>query len=208
MFIRVFSFKFVAILLWSLSTPTQASLIGFSDVVVEFFNSGNGSSTTCTGPDAATNPVCQAVNITVGNNGSFFPITSGSFITLGFLDEFILDGPGNDIFIREIGNGFEFANIFVSSTLSTDSNDFTFLGRANGNTISSFDLGAINFTDQVRAVRVSSLSNGGSAPGFDLASVQALQFVPSQIQVSEPSNLFAISFLVMGVLLYNRKRRS
>lgn len=204
---RVISFKLVIMLICSLSMPAHASLIGFADVVVEFFNSRTGTSVTCLGPDAGSNSTCNSVGITTGNNGSSFPITAGSFVTLGFLDEFIFDGPGNDIFVRELGNARELANIFVSSTLSTDASDFTFIGTANGNTVSSFDLGSINFTDQVRAVRVVSRSNGGSAPGFDLASIQAIQFVPSPITVSAPSNLFLFSFMMIGVCLYGRSKR-
>lgn len=193
-----------------LSLPAQAGLIGFADVVVEFFNNKNGSTTTCTDSSvAASNPTCSALGITLGDEASapgFFAITARSFITLGFLDEFIFDGPGNDIFIREIGNGREFADIFVSSTLSTDPNDFTLLGRANGNTVSSFDLASIGFTEQVRAVKVLSFSNGGSAPGFDLANIEALQFTPSEIptEIPEPSMMLLTSLLILGLLSRHR----
>ena len=130
-------------------------------------------------------------------------IPQDSFLTLGFVDEVIYDGPGDDIFILEVGDASELADIYISSSLSTNPADYTFLGQANGNTISSFDLADVGFTGQVRAVKVVSLQNGGApgAPGFDLANVEALQFQPTPVPALSPfgATAFTVGLLAAGL---------
>jgi hypothetical protein len=142
-------------------------------------------------PPSATVPTCVPFAVVLGDDpnypaepADYVSLPMGSFITVGFIDEVIIDGDGDDLFIQEVGDALEIADVYVSSELSTDPNDFVFLGQANGNTVSSFDLGDIGFTEGVRAVKIVSLQNGGApaAPGFDLANVQALEF-----QVTPPS---------------------
>lgn len=163
--------------------------IGFADIVVEFFDSGAGSISCPEGqggvfPPPAASANCVPLSVVLGNDSgttsNYLSLPVGSFITVGFIDDEIIDGPGDDIFISEVGNALEHAEIFVSTLHSTNPSDFTFIGIANGNTISSFDLASIGFTDQVRAVKIISLNNGGfpTAPGFDLAHVKAINFVP------------------------------
>ena len=97
-------------------------------------------------------------------------LPTGSFVTVGFTDEVGIDGPGDDIFVREAGVAGELADVFVSSNLT----DFTFLGTGNGGTTSSFDLADIGFTEPVRAVKIVGLDSGGTSPGFDVVNVQVL----------------------------------
>jgi hypothetical protein len=187
---------------------------GFADVVVEYFDSGAGSLSCPEGQGGQFTTVsistgCVPLSVTLGSDLGF-PVTPadylslpiGSFITLGFTDEVIVDGVGNDIFIQEVGDAQELADIFVSETLSTDPNDFIFLGQANGNTISSFDLASIGFTGQVRAVKIVSLANGGfpSAPGFDLANVEALSFEASSIPAPSTSWIFGAAIGALGLI--------
>jgi hypothetical protein len=177
-----------------LSSVARAD-VGYADVVVEFHDGGNGTLSCAEGqggsfPPPASSPTCVPFSVVLGsdpdvptlsNPADYLSIPMGSFVTVGFTDEIVTDGPGDDLFIQEVGNASELADVYVSSLLSTNPADYVFLGQANGNSISSFDLGSIGFLGPVSAVKIVSLQNGGapSAPGFDLASVRALQFAGS-----------------------------
>ena len=82
----------------------------------------------------------------------------------------MIDGPGNDIFVKEVGFAQELADIFVSS----DGVEFVFLGRANGGGTTELDLATIGFDEPVTAIRVVGLDSGGGSPGFDLLGIQVL----------------------------------
>lgn len=203
----------------SITNYTHASLIGYADTVVEFSNAGGGSLDCPQGQGGVFNsitnvstsaPICQPLSVVLGDDPDptavdYLSLTAGSFITVGFTDDVIFDGAGDDLFISEVGSASELADIYVSSSLSIDPNDFVFLGQANGNTVSSFDLLNIGFTDQVRAVKIVSLNNGGFpvAPGFDLANVQALNFVASQVPAPAP---LALMVLGLAALRYTRRK--
>ncbi|WP_254064201.1 Calx-beta domain-containing protein, partial [Microcystis aeruginosa] len=148
---------------------------GFADVVLDYFDSGTGP---IPGPygfigSAGTTPI--NLDAALGNdpNSSLVntvTLPTGSYITLGFIDETIINGPGNDIFVREDGASGDRANVFVSSNLI----DFTFLGVAQDNITTAFDLSSINYTETVRAVKIVGLNLAGTVPGFDLVNVQVL----------------------------------
>ncbi|MCJ2556651.1 MAG: hypothetical protein LN415_06025 [Candidatus Thermoplasmatota archaeon] len=111
-------------------------------------------------------------------DGWFVSITPGDWIIFAFTDNTMIDGPGPDIAIREIGNnaGQEKAEIWVSAV--NDGVQFTSLGiiASQGwetNPTLYLDLADIGFTETVGYVKVSD-GVGGSAPGFDLDAVWAL----------------------------------
>lgn len=132
--------------------PDTAGDFGFADVVLDFTGAG----------DAA-----RALG---AGDGVFVSVPLGTSLTVAFVDEIVTDGFGPDLFIGEIGPGGEAATIEVSS----DGVNFTFLGVADNNTTTAFDLADIGFTGQLVAVRISGLDNGGSSPGFDVDFVQAV----------------------------------
>lgn len=207
--------------LFCFSPLSKAGIIGFADLVLDYqytvFN--NSNSLTCAPNEGVgglfPRPVgqsqfeeCMSLDVVLGDDpdsptasspADYLSLPSGSSIVVGFLDENIIDGNGFDIFIQEVGSAQEFADVYVSSMLSIDPNDFVFLGQADGDQINSFDLSNIGFTEQVKAVRIVSRSNGGFpvATGFDLANVQALQFV----EVPEPKTtiLIAVSLFMLGL---------
>lgn len=217
----VASFSFVLLVVSAF--PAKAATLGFADIVVEFFDSGAG---TLPGggpqggvfPPPASTPTAVSLDVvlgddpdvpTISNPADYLSLPDGSFVTVGFTNDVIFDGPGNDVFVNEVGDANELADIYVSSSFSTNPLDFTFIGQANGNTISGFDLASIGFLGQVKAIKVVGLGLGGApgAPGFDLANVEALNFeeVP-QVPVPAALPLFGSGLAVLGFFGWGRKR--
>ncbi|NEP85281.1 MAG: hypothetical protein F6K39_48670 [Okeania sp. SIO3B3] len=147
--------------------------MAFVDRVFEFFDSGAGP---IDGPYGGTFPgdfpVPVSTDVVLGRDSDsiaeFLSLPTDSFVTVGFANKTIFDGPGNDIFVNEVGDNSEFADIFVSSDLK----NFSFLGTAASASSSAFDLSTIGFTQPVRAIQVVGLDNAGVSPGFDVVNVE------------------------------------
>ncbi|WP_253852319.1 Ig-like domain-containing protein [Microcystis aeruginosa] len=152
--------------------PTDSLGDGFADVILDYFNSGAGTFNEPYGADNDGNgPVLVSVDIILGSDTlGALSLPTGSYVTVGFTDEIIIDKPGNDIFIPEIGFAGEQAEVYVSSNLE----DFVLLGIGDGGTTSIFDLASINFNQPVRAIKIVGLDNNGLSPGFDVINVQGL----------------------------------
>ncbi len=152
--------------------PTDSLGDGFADIIIDYFNSGAGTFNEPYGADNDGNgPVLVSVDIILGSDTlGALSLPTGSYVTVGFTDEIIIDKPGNDIFIPEIGFAGEQAEVYVSSNLE----DFVLLGIGDGGTTSIFDLASINFTQPVRAIKIVGLDNNGLSPGFDVINVQGL----------------------------------
>lgn len=164
-----------------ISDPAQALSFGYADVVLDYFDSGAGPIAGPYGgeyPGGIGYPVPVSTDVVLGDdpnpNVNFLSLPTGSYIVVGFLDELVFDGVGDDIFIQEVGGSGERADIFVSSLLSTNFLDFTYLGTAIDSALTGFDLASIGFTDIVKSVWITGLDNGGASPGFDVVNVQGL----------------------------------
>jgi hypothetical protein len=186
------------------AAPAQA-VVGYADVVLDYFNSGVGD---LPGPYGGTFPgsfpVSVSTDVVLGGPKSpedFLSLPTGSFVTVGFLDESVIDGAGNDIFIGEVGASGERADIFVSFDLV----NFTFLGTALDSGITAFDLASISFALPVRAVKIVGLDNFGGSQGFDVGFVQVL---PGSIGpgVPEPAS-WAMLIAGFGMVGAARRRR-
>lgn len=156
---------------------SRKDMFFFADTVIEFFDSGAGPIDGAYGGTfPGSFPVSVDVSVVLGDDpGSvddFLSLPTDSFVTVGFKNR-IINGPGSDIFIQEVGANDEFANVFVSA----DGVNFTFLGIADDNGSTDFDLTDIGFRQPVEAVKIVGLDNKGGSPGFDVVNVQALQVV-------------------------------
>lgn len=130
----------------------------FADIVDDVFPGGGTSGADADVLRALDTP--DGLGLALGNGGS---------VVLGLGDACVLDGPGSDLLVYEVGS-IERANVFAS----TDGITYTLLGEANGTT--AFDLAAVGL-DCVRFVRIVDLSDGltaAPAAGFDVDAVQAM----------------------------------
>lgn len=143
-----------------------------ADTLVEFFRSsaGTDSISGAYGGTEANHPVPVSPNVVLQAGEPFLSLPTGSFVIVGFEFTTVTDGPGPDLFIEETGAAAERALVQVSE----DGVNFVDLGTASGDTTTPFDLADIGFTGQIRFVRIEGLDAGGTSPGFDVVSVQAL----------------------------------
>ncbi|HEX3357495.1 MAG TPA: peptidoglycan DD-metalloendopeptidase family protein [Tepidisphaeraceae bacterium] len=146
---------------------------GYADVVEGFHDSGTGG---IAGPYGGNTDNQGSAPVSLGvvlggdaDTNSYLSLPTGSNVVVGFSDETIVDGPGDDLAVKELVDTGEQANVYVSSNYK----DFTFLGLAKAGRTNKFDLASIHYTDVVRAVKVEGLDANGGSPGFDLVNVQA-----------------------------------
>lgn len=198
-----------------LPSGAKASTL-IADVVIDYFNSGDFASFpdpddvfggTWPGTAGIDFPITVPItHATDGDFGTFISLAKGSYIVLGFSGGFVIDGPGNDLFIAEVGAAAETADIYVSSDWGAT---FTFLGKAFGDQVTEFDLGSIGYTDKVNAVKVRGLDSFGGSPGFDLAYVQGLEgsviIAPIPLPGALPLMLGALG--LVGAVGVRRRRR-
>ena len=112
-------------------------------------------------------------SVCLGNNESYVCLPKGSYVTVGFLDNFIIDAPNqNDIFIEETFGASEIAEVFVSSDLGKN---FTFLGEIDGGTTNELDLKDISIKSPINAIKIVGTDNKGCTPGFDLVKVYGIE---------------------------------
>ncbi len=180
------NFALLGAALLASAMPANAA-VGYADTVIGYFNSGEGP---FPGPYGGlfpgSFPVPVSTSVVLGPTAAvadFLSLPRGSFVTVGFTDETVIDGVGNDIFIGEVGASNERADVFVSS----DFINFVFLGTALDSGSTAFDLASIGFLNPVRAVKIVGLDNFGGSPGFD---VDFIQVLPGSIgnAVPEPAS--------------------
>jgi hypothetical protein len=132
----------------------------------------------------------------------FLSLPTGSYVIVGFTDESIIDGPGNDISITEIGGAGELAQVYVSS----DNINFILLGFAADDTTTAFDLALISYSDPVTAVKVIGLDNFGDSPGFDVVNVAIMENSIGP-PVPIPSAVWLLGSGLIGLVSLRRRFR-
>lgn len=215
---RILPAGLLALLLLPFAQPASA-LVGYADTVLEYYDSGAGP---IAGPYGGTwngvtgiYPIPISTSALLGDDpgyppgvADFLSLPTGSYVTLGFTDETVIDGAGDDIFIEEVGPNGERADVYVSANLI----DFVFLGTAIDDASTALDLASIGFTDPVQAIRIVGLDALGGSPGFDIINVQVL---PGSIGappeatngVPAPATLALLGLGLIGATL-GRQRRS
>ncbi len=115
-------------------------------------------------------PLDLPLTVVLEEDNRFISLPKGSYLVLKFTDNFIIDGEGPDIFLKEVGASGERASVYVS----TDGNNFTFLGNAKDDSTTALNLAMINYKEPVYYIKIVGLDNFGGSPGFDLECVYAL----------------------------------
>ncbi|MEB3341274.1 hypothetical protein, partial [Okeania sp.] len=117
-------------------------------------------------------PIPVSTDVVLGKDSDaltqFLSLPTDSFVTVGFDNQTIIDSPGDDIIIRNTTTTQAQADVFVTS----DFNNYEFLGGIQGEAVSTFDLSTIGLTEPVRGITILGLDNDGNSPGYDLASVE------------------------------------
>lgn len=150
-------------------------------------------------PDFVGGPNQNSIEV-IGPPNSIFVSLPFSTMVVQFTDNSVFDGPGDDLFIAEVGGGGESAIISVSA----DGVNWTELGIADNNSTTSYDLANFGITQPIVFVRIEGLDAGGASPGFDADAVFAL---PNSIgapvdpgTLPDPNAIVTITDTVIEVL--------
>ena len=113
-------------------------------------------------------------DVCLGNDqSSFVSLPTGSYVTVGFIDNYIIDAPNQyDIFIDEVGASEELADVYISSDFGKT---FTYFGEIDGGITNELDLHDIGYTEGVNAIRIEGKDDRGCVPGFDLVRVFGIE---------------------------------
>jgi Ca2+-binding RTX toxin-like protein len=160
---------------FSETNTTAADGDGYPDIIVGFKNSGAAGIKGAIGGDSTTDTSRRvSLGVALGDDEApstdYLSLPNGSYVTLGFADEAMIDGPGTDLIVREFVDTGERAKVWVTN----DNVHWSLLGIARAGRANRFDLASINFTGEVIAVKIVSLDNGGASPGFDLSNLQIM----------------------------------
>jgi outer membrane protein OmpA-like peptidoglycan-associated protein len=154
---------------------TQNNNSEYADLVVDSFfcNYPGCKFTSFYGGIGESSPMmCMNPGKILGNNTKYFvSLPKGSYITIKFTDNYVIDYPNqDDIFISEIGCSNDHAEVYVSP----DNKHFFKLGIIDDCRTNSLDLASINYKDTVRFVKVVGLDYNGSSPGYDVVNIKGL----------------------------------
>jgi outer membrane protein OmpA-like peptidoglycan-associated protein len=150
------------------------------------------------------------LNTILHKSDTFISLPLGSYVIVGFTNNYIVDAPDQtDIYVEEVGGAGEYADISVSS----DNVDYTFLGTAGHGKINEFDLAKIKYTKHVSYIKIMGKDANGESPGFDLRSVYGLPgsnrmktevpvILENVLFLTNKANLLPESFASLDILVH------
>ncbi|MDZ4697101.1 MAG: pre-peptidase C-terminal domain-containing protein [Deltaproteobacteria bacterium] len=167
----------------------MAATYVYADRVIQFYDSGAGPipgpyGGTTINTSVAYKPVSTTVVLgpdVSASTASWLSLPTNSFVTVAFSNATIIDGPGADIFVTELTNQGETAEVYAS----TDGASLVSLGLAQGGRVNFFDLAGRGISGNVREIRVRGLDLRGDSPGFDLLN---LGITPTSVGAPPPAN--------------------
>lgn len=163
----------------SFAQTTEKNKSQYADILVDaFLDTRHTRAEDFYGGTGRIYPIPLNPDIVLGNNKYFLSLPKGTFVTVGFTDNEIIDFPGqDDIFISEIGCSGERADVYISS----DEENFVYLGEVDDCRTSSLDIGKIDFKGPVRYIKVMGKDSKGGSPGFDLVSIKGLPYSNKEV---------------------------
>lgn len=179
-----------------LKIPKRKDPLAYIDSVVYYYESGNDSRFPfphgVSSVDLNKIIPLEPSKIVGKNNEWALVMPLGSYIVLQYIDNQIVDYPYQpDIFVKEEGASGDKAIVYVSH----DGVRFDSLGVTVGGRTSTLDLNAIKYDMPVRFIKLVSLNNNGSLPGFDLVHVKGtpLSSVPASFTKKEIDNYLRLA---------------
>lgn len=177
----------LAFLLFSLLTFSQEES-QYPDVVIDSYNTTTQKKEVFYGGKGSQNGLVVPLSYLLYQNDYFVSLPTGSYVVLGFTDNYIMDAPNqNDLFMEEVGGAGEYADIFVSS----DNIYYTFLAKAGNGEVNELDLATIGYKKPVKYLKIVGKDNKGASPGFDVRNIYGL---PGANKIEEPIVLENVLF--------------
>jgi len=181
----------------------------FADVVIQYFDgpyAGNPEPFGGTFPGAF--PVAVPLCVVLGSEPGclagpgavdFLSVPEGSYVDVGFTDDSIADGAGDDFTVFEtITVAGETALVYGSTDFGAT---FTLIGAAAGTT--SFDIAGLGFASPLTAVRVFGTGLGGASPGYDL---EHIEIIHDGGVIPEPGTITLLGLGMAGMAAYRRRK--
>lgn len=143
----------------------------YPDTIVEAYNTLTKTSDQFFGGVPFKYGWLVSIHSLTHKNDTFVSLPTGSYVVLGFTDNYIIDAPDQaDIYLEEVAGAGEYADVLVSS----DNKTYTLLGVAGNGQVNKFDLATIAYSEPVSFIKVIGKDAKGQSPGFDLRNVYGL----------------------------------
>ncbi len=135
------------------------------------------------------------------NDGKHVSIDIPETLILSFTDNTAFDGEGDDIKLYQVISGDSYIDVYGSM----DNITYVYLGRTSGN--ATYDLADYADLDYVNYLKFVGLDDGGSADGYDLDAVEALNSGDHISSVPVPAAVWLLGSGLLGMIGIRRKKR-